>query len=149
MTSALASTSYSHAQCIGSLATAGLSASSLVRNPGGGTAPCCWMHPIAAPARVAGAAMQLQLQPRDPAKVSRNSARVYLADSCTEGDYASTTYASPSLLGKTLSLTADLSRSMWLQRGVLFGEHGAEYAAWHLRRRLLLRRERCMRRALR
>ena len=109
MTSALASTAYSHAQCIGSLATAGLSASSLVRNPGGGTAPCCWMHPIAAPARVAGAAMQLQLQPRDPAKVSRNSARVYLADSCTEGDYASTTYASPSLLGKTLSLTVDLS----------------------------------------
>ena len=112
---------YSHAQCIGQLATDAtrsswpsststtLSATELVRNTGGGSARCCSMHPVAAPARVFGGSIQLQLQPREAGKSSRNGARVYLAESCAEGDFARTVYASTKLLGRTLSMTVDLS----------------------------------------
>lgn len=100
---------YSHAQCIGELHTTGVRATQLVRNTGGGTAPCCWMHPVAAPARVSGGSVQCSLQPLQRGHTSRNGARVYLADTCTEGNYDETTYASLMLLGRTLSLTVDLS----------------------------------------
>ena len=98
-------------QCIGSLATDGLSASQLVRNTGGGTAACCSMHPIAAPASIVGGgdAMELILEPLEPGKSSRNGARVYLADTCVEGNYADTSYAAEPLVGKTFSVTVDVS----------------------------------------
>ena len=77
-------------QCIGSLATDGLSASQLVRNTGGGTAACCSMHPIAAPASIVGGgdAMELILEPLEPGKSSRNGAR-----NCNQGLRAAMPFA--------------------------------------------------------
>ena len=103
---------YSQSQCIGDLQTAGLGTSTLVRNMGGGSAQCCWMHPVAAPARAISSALELSLQPLAAGKPSRNGARVYLADTCVEGDFASTVYATPNLLGHTLSVTVDLSAAL-------------------------------------
>jgi hypothetical protein len=100
---------FSHAQCVGDLQVSGLESKALVRNTGGGTSQCCRMFPVAAAARVKGAALQVPLERRKPWHASRNGARVYLADVCVEGDYSSTRFASLALLGRTLSLTVDLS----------------------------------------
>lgn len=106
-------TDWSSAQCVGELAvdvSPNRSSMALVRNMGGGTSTCCHMHPEAAPARIInGSAMHLQLLPRLPGVRSRNGARTYLAESCSEGSYASTRYAAMKLLGATLSVTVDLS----------------------------------------
>lgn len=102
---------FSMAQCIGDLAIEGFDAAhTLVRNTGGGTSACCSIHPRAAPARAMDATLELPLQARlGSSQPSRNGARVYLAESCTEGSYAETRYAATKLLGKTLSVTVDLS----------------------------------------
>lgn len=101
----------------------------IIRNPGGGSAACCSMFPVAAPARVHGPAFQLKLLPRENAMLkSRNGARIYLADplagstpsaaACgrrtsevSTGDAGPSHwgYAAWSLLGKTLAFTVDLS----------------------------------------
>ena len=59
---------YSHDQCIGDLVVQGLESNALVRNTGGGSAPCCSMHPVAAPARVHGRELMLELQPLEAGK---------------------------------------------------------------------------------
>ena len=106
---------WSRAQCVGTLAFdhkgSAKGSVELVRNPGGGSSNCCSMYPEAAPARVAGRQFDLRLFPRENGWVSaRNGARVYTADSCTEGDFADgTRYSALQLIGKTLSVDVDLS----------------------------------------
>lgn len=103
---------YSQAQCIGDLEVAGLSSPTvaLVRNMGGGTSQCCSHYPIAAPARVHERSLELPLLARRSRNLpSRNSARVYVADECLEGQFRRTRYAALPLLGNTISITVDLS----------------------------------------
>ena len=102
-------TDYSEYTCVGALSVSGYNASaSLVRRTGGGTSSCCSIHPIAAPARVSDTVMELMLQPRfSTSQSSRNGARLYLADECVEGSFASTRYAAVKPLGRTLSITVD------------------------------------------
>ena len=109
----LPDTTYSSAQCIGSVVADGFSDTetfSVVRNPGGGTSQCCSHYPVAAPAGVSGRVIQIPLLPRSSrALPSRNGARVYLANKCVEGDFTKTTFAAVPLLGRTLSITVDIS----------------------------------------
>lgn len=101
---------WSHDFCMGSLLTSGFDTDFvLARNTGGGTANCCAMHPIAAPARAVGSALQVQLEPLEAGKETRNGGRVYLADRCTEGAPKAEDYAAIPLLGRTLSVTVDVS----------------------------------------
>ena len=69
------------------------------------------MHPIAAPAKVEPdqRTVRLELEPRRGDHRSRNGARVYLADQCSEGQYHPSDYSALQLLGKTFSVTMDLS----------------------------------------
>ena len=53
--------------------------------------------------------MELILEAREAGQHSRNGARLYLADACVEGNYAATDFAAIPLLGKSISLTVDLS----------------------------------------
>ena len=102
---------FSHAQCIGNLIVDGLPQRSmpLVRNTGGGTSVCCSHFVEASPARSSAAALQLPLPPRIAGHPNRNAARVYLAEECVEGSFADTRYAAIPLLGRTISVTVDLS----------------------------------------
>ena len=103
--------------CAGELTLSGLGPLHAVRNPGGGTAACCKHWSQAAGARVSpdGSALHLQLKSgarRSPrGDTSRNGARVYLADACGAegGSYAAVSYAAVPLLGRSLSVTLDLS----------------------------------------
>jgi hypothetical protein len=87
----------------------------MIRNMGGGTSACCSDHPVAAPARVRGTALQLRLLPRGPptsARVARrNGARVYFAETRGEDprSHDDVHYARWPLLGKRFSFTIDLS----------------------------------------
>ena len=70
------------------------------------------MHPVAAPARVDGTSLQVPLLAREPSKPTRNGARVYLANSCSEASVPTAErYLGEPLLGRTLSVTVDLSRA--------------------------------------
>ena len=118
---------WSTATCVGDLRVANLGSFAVVRNAGGGSSRCCSQWPEAAGARVSngGGDVEVQLKPgtrrtADGRSTSRNGARVYLADSCAEGDYASVSYAAVPLLGQTLSVSVDLS-------GVECGCNGAFY----------------------
>ena len=85
----------------------------VVRNRGGGTAACCANHPVAAPARINNdRSVQLKLEQRADDEGSRNGARVYFADECVEGHYHPDRYAALLLLGKTFSVTLDLSSAL-------------------------------------
>jgi hypothetical protein len=85
----------------------------VIRNTGGGTSDCCSVYPHAAGARVADdRAIELQLLPRSNRFVqkNRNGARVYLAEQCPEHfSYSEVDYAALPLLGRTLSVTVDVS----------------------------------------
>ena len=121
---------WSTATCVGDLRVANLGSFAVVRNPGGGSSRCCSQWPEAAGARVSngGGDLEVQLLPgtrrtADGRATSRNGARVYLADGCgggAEGDYAAVRYAAVPLLGRTLSVSVDLS-------GVECGCNGALY----------------------
>lgn len=76
---------------------------------GGGTSQCCAHYPIAAPARTNLRSLELPLLKREHHEKSRNSARVYMADKCVEGRFDQTRYTAIKLLGKTISVTVDLS----------------------------------------
>ena len=104
---------WSHDQCVGQVNVrhpSGTQQVWAVRNLGGGTSACCHMHPVAAAAKVDGTQQQihLNLEPR-AGQDSRNGARVYLADQCTEGDYQPAHYTALRLMGKTMSIDVDLS----------------------------------------
>ena len=109
--------SWSHDTCVGQL-TMSLSGSQqqkwVVRNRGGGTSACCANHPIAAPARIqpTDRSVQLKLEQRADDDGSRNGARVYFADECVEGEYHPDRYSALQLLGKTFSVTLDLSSAL-------------------------------------
>ena len=101
---------WSHSFCLGKIDSSGFDfETKLARNTGGGTAGCCSMHPIAAPARALGATVQVKLEPLETNKPTRNGARVYLAAVCDEASHAPEHYASVPLLGRTLSVTVDIS----------------------------------------
>ena len=109
--------SWSHATCVGQL-TMSLRGSQqqkwVVRNRGGGTSACCANHPVAAPARIkpTDRSVQLKLEQRADNEGSRNGARVYFADECVEGHYHPDRYTALQLLGKTFSVTLDLSSAL-------------------------------------
>ena len=86
----------------------------VVRNRGGGTSACCANHPVAAPARIkpTDRSVQLKLEQRADNEGSRNGARVYFADECVEGHYHPDRYTALQLLGKTFSVTLDLSSAL-------------------------------------
>ena len=108
--------SWSHDTCVGQLTMSlrgSLQQKWVVRNRGGGTAACCANHPVAAPARINNdRSVQLKLEQRADDEGSRNGARVYFADECVEGHYHPDRYAALLLLGKTLSVTLDLSSAL-------------------------------------
>ena len=172
--------------CAGELTLSGLGPLHAVRNPGGGTAACCKHWSQAAGARVSpdGSALHLQLKSgarRSPrGDTSRNGARVYLADACGAegGSYAAVSYAAVPLLGRSLSVTLDLSGVevraplpysspwasfafsfdsacpysaflVWMQCCRLSGLDGGGDQGGQLRRRLLLRCQLRVRRSLR
>ena len=81
---------------------------SLARNVGGGLASCCAMHPVTAPSRASGSSLQVSLLPLEQGKKTRNGGRVYLADYCGEHPQPEH-YAAVPLVGRTLSVTVDLS----------------------------------------
>ena len=98
---AAVATAWSYDMCLGKLRASGDAAGTshyeITRTPGG-------------PARVSGNALQAGLLPLDPASgPSRNGARLYLANRCTEGKPSKEAYAAIPLLGRTLSVTVDLS----------------------------------------
>jgi hypothetical protein len=101
---------FSRAQCVGDMEADLLGGkAAIVRNTGGGTSHCCRKHPVAAGALIQGDLLQLPLEPREPGKSSRNGARVYVAELCKEGDYHATRFSALELLGRTLSVTVNLS----------------------------------------
>lgn len=87
----------------------------IVRNPGGGTSHCCKQHPIAAGARVAGTALQVQLEPRSASQIdawsSRNGARVYFGSTPSRNGQplakriADVEYVGWDLVGKRLEVS--------------------------------------------
>ena len=58
----------------------------------------------------AGSSVQLRLLPRERGERIRHGARVYFAKACKESSYHGTEYASVPLLGRTISMTVDLSK---------------------------------------
>lgn len=104
---------WSHDQCVGQVSVrhpSGPQQMWVVRNLGGGTSACCHMHPIAAAAKVDSTQQEIHLNlERRAGHDSRNGARVYLADHCTEGDYQPAHYSALQLLGRTISIDVDLS----------------------------------------
>jgi hypothetical protein len=102
--------------CVGRVNVQGMARpSNVIRMTGGGTSFNGHMHPKAAPVGVvaAGDGVELFLLPRmnNPRPSSRNGARAYLGDSCTEGHFSNTDYSAWKVLGKTLSITVDLSQA--------------------------------------
>ena len=103
---------WSLAQCIGPVAlrhTAAMQQKQVVRHPGGSRYGWCTTCLSAAAAQVAsgGHEVGLKLDPR--AGSYRPGARVYLADECTEGVFNPGHFSNLHLLGRTLSVTIDLS----------------------------------------
>ena len=103
-------------KCVGAVQVHGFQRpAAVIRNTGGGSASCCHMHPKAAPAGLMEHhdGLELMLLPRTGSSRvnSRNGARVYLGESCTEGQYTNAQYGAWKLLGKTLSITVDLSQA--------------------------------------
>ena len=92
--------------CVGSVSVEGASTMSVVRAKGCTDCP----YPKAAPVAVESGKIHLTLEPHtDTSKSSRNGARAYLGNSCTEGVYNHSAYGAVKLMGKTLSYTVDLS----------------------------------------
>ena len=101
---------WSYERCMGELQTS-VGRFSLTRNLGGGTSKCCSMHPVTAPSRAYAATLQVSLLPLEAGKASRNGGRVYLADTCDERPAAPELYAALPLVGRTISVTVDVSEA--------------------------------------
>jgi hypothetical protein len=109
MARSVTSPTYSNAQCIGPLVVSGLASSyEIVRNKG---SPNGNYAPVAAPSRAFNSSLDVMLLPRSGSSYGRIGGRAYAAQKCVEGRYNETRYAAIPLLGRTISLTVDISAS--------------------------------------